>query len=184
MMRVTDAGGHLVSVSGSVIVSPADDDLGTLLAVDPFRRTGEVLGLRVSTRAVPRDLERFSIKGSDEQSRGGLVLSRPGGAEPSADEPLAARLAWATGSAVAEASGDLAAWRQLVAGWAEEPSKPICAQVQQDVLAALADDLDTRTAVQVLRGSLDLGLPPGCLFETWAWADRLLGLDLAADVGR
>jgi hypothetical protein len=31
---------------------------------------------------------------------------------------------------------------------------------------------------------LDLGLPPGCLFETWAWADRLLGLDLAADVGK
>jgi hypothetical protein len=184
MMRVTDTDGRLVSVSGSVVVSPADDDLGTLLAVDTFRRTGEVLGLRVRTRAVPRDLERFSIKGSDEQGRGGLVLSRPGGADPSAEDALAARLAWATGSGAAEASRELTSWRQLVAGWAEEPSKPICAQVQQDLLAALADDLDTRTAVHVLRGSLDLELPPGCLFETWAWADRLLGLDLAADVGR
>ena len=60
----------------------------------------------------------------------------------------------------------------------------MCAQVQEDLLAALADDLATARAVDGLRGSLALGLPPGCLFETWAWADRMLALDLAADVGR
>ena len=94
------------------------------------------------------------------------------------------RLAWLEGTDVSAAREELARWRALVAGWAEEPSKPMCAQVQEELLAALSDDLSTADAVRALRGSLDLDLPPGCLFETWAWADRLLGLDLAADVGR
>jgi len=37
----------------------------------------------------------------------------------------------------------------------------------------------------VLRGfEKDDGMPDGCKFETFAWADRLLGLDLARDVGK
>jgi hypothetical protein len=184
MLTVTDAAGRTVTVTRAVVVSPAEDDLGTLLAVDCFRRTADVLRVRVSTLGVPGGLERFNVKASDGDGPGGLVLSRPGGADASAEDPLAARLAWATGSGVSEAAAQLDEWRRWVAAWAEEPSKPICAQVQQDLLAALADDLDTRTAVDVLRGSLDLGLPGGCLFETWAWADRLLAVDLAAAVGR
>jgi hypothetical protein len=183
MLRVTDASGHLVEVTGAVVVVPAEQELGTLLAVDCFRRTAEVLHLRVGARGVPADLERYNIKPPSDGAADELVLSRPGGADVSAD-PLAARLAWMTAGPVAQAATELAEWRALVAGWAEEPSRPMCAQVQQDLVAALADDLDTRTALEVLRGSLALDLPPGCLFETWAWADRLLALDLAADVGR
>jgi cysteinyl-tRNA synthetase len=72
-----------------------------------------------------------------------------------------------------------------VAAWAEEPSKPMCAEVQQGILDAFSDDLDTPRALQVLRAfEKDEAMPAGCKFETFAWADRLLGLDLARDVGR
>jgi hypothetical protein len=106
------------------------------------------------------------------------------GALPAPPYGLAHRLAWLSGEPLPQAEAELTRWRGLVASWAEEPSRPMCADVQQDLLSALGDDLDTRAAVAVLRGSLELGLPAGCLFETWAWADRLLALDLAADVGR
>jgi hypothetical protein len=59
----------------------------------------------------------------------------------------------------------------------------MCAEVQENVLGAVLDDLDTPRALQVLRGLETNALPAGCKFETFAWADRLLGLDLARDVG-
>src|SRR4051794_1360799 len=93
-----------------------------------------------------------------------------------------ANLSWAE---IAGADKTLRRWRASVAAWAESPSKPICAQVQQDVLDAFSDDLDTPRALQVLRSfEKDSGMPDGCKFETFAWADRLLGLDLARDVGK
>ena len=39
----------------------------------------------------------------------------------------------------------------------------MCAEVQQALLAALADDLRTADAVEALRRSLELDLPGGCL---------------------
>jgi cysteinyl-tRNA synthetase len=57
-------------------------------------------------------------------------------------------------------------------------------EVQQDVLDAFSDDLDTPRALQVLRAFEKSDAPDGSKFETFAWADRLLGLDLARDVGR
>jgi cysteinyl-tRNA synthetase len=93
-----------------------------------------------------------------------------------------ANLSW---SAIAGAQKTLDRWRAAVAAWAEEPSKPMCAEVQQGVLEAFSDDLDTPRALQVLRAfEKDDAMPAGCKFETFAWADRLLGLDLARDVGR
>src|SRR3954452_3386543 len=92
-----------------------------------------------------------------------------------------ANLSWAE---IAGADKTLRRWRAAVAGWAELPSKPMCAEVQQDVLDAFSDDLDTPRALQVLRGFEKSDLPDGSKFETFAWADRLLGLDLARDVGR
>jgi cysteinyl-tRNA synthetase len=110
-------------------------------------------------------------------------------------DPLALRLAFLssryrqqanlTWDAIAGAQKTLDRWRASVAAWAEEPSKPICAQVQEDVLGAFSDDLDTPRALQVLRAfEKDASMPAGCKFETFAWADRLLGLDLARDVGK
>ena len=109
-------------------------------------------------------------------------------------DPLALRLAFLSSryrqqanlswEAIAAAQKTLDRWRASVAAWAEEPSKPMCAEVQADVLEAFCDDLDTPRALQVLRSFEKSSMPDGCKFETFAWADRLLGLDLARDVGR
>ena len=52
------------------------------------------------------------------------------------------------------------------------------------MLAAFDDDLDTPRALQVLRRLEKADVPDGAKFETFAWADRLLGLDLARQVGQ
>lgn len=183
MLQVTDAGHRLREVDGRVLrVAPDDADVGTLLAVDTLARTAEVLGTRVAVAGVP-GVPGLNVRPGRHQGTVDVVLHRPGGV-PEPPYTPAHRLVWLAGGALEQAQAELAQWRALVAGWAEEPSRPMCAQVQEDLLAALADDLATGRAVGVLRGSLELGLPPGCLFETWAWADRLLALDLAADVGR
>jgi cysteinyl-tRNA synthetase len=52
------------------------------------------------------------------------------------------------------------------------------------VLEAFEDDLDTPRALQVLRRlEKDASVPDGAKFETFAWADALLGLDLVRLVG-
>jgi cysteinyl-tRNA synthetase len=54
-----------------------------------------------------------------------------------------------------------------------------------EVLEAVEDDLDTPRALQVLRRlEKAADVPDGAKFETFAWADRLLGLDLARLVGQ
>jgi hypothetical protein len=183
MLRVTDAEKGLREIGGHVLrVAAADGEPGTLLAVDTLARTAEVLGMRVRTVGV-KGVAELNVRPANASGTVDVVVHRPGGV-PGPPYGLAHRLAWLAGTSLEQATAELAGWRGLVAGWAEAPSRPMCAQVQEDLLAALADDLDTRTAVDALRGSLALDLPAGCLFETWAWADRLLALDLAADVGR
>ena len=183
MLRITDAERGLRTLSGPVVrVAPSGQDPGTLLAVDTFRRTAEVLRLRVRTVDV-LEVPDLNVRPATDRGAVDVVIHRPGGV-PDPPYGLAHRLAWLAGCPLEAATAELAEWRALVASWAEEPSKPMCAQVQHDVLEALADDLATVRAIGALKRSLDLGLPAGALFETWAWADRLLGLDLAADVGR
>ena len=109
-------------------------------------------------------------------------------------DPLALRLAFLSSryrqqanlswDAIAAAQRTLDRWRSSVATWAESPSAPIDAAVKTDVLEAFSDDLDTPRALQVLRTFEKSGAEPGCAFETFAWADRLLGLDLARSVGQ
>jgi len=110
-------------------------------------------------------------------------------------DPLALRLAFLemryrqqanlTWASIAAAGTTLQRWRGAVADWAEAPSAAMSQPHADEVLAAFDDDLDTPRAVQVLR-RLERAddVPPGAKFETFAWADRLLGLDLARDVGR
>ncbi|MCW2606225.1 MAG: Cysteine--tRNA ligase [Frankiales bacterium] len=93
-----------------------------------------------------------------------------------------ANLSW---DSIAAADSTLSRWRAAVADWAEEPSQAIAQAYRDEVLAAFDDDLDTPKALQVLRRlEKDAGVAAGAKFETFAWADRLLGLDLARDVGR
>ena len=127
------------------------------------------------------------------KSTGNVVLVRD--VVDRGHDPLALRLFFLTGryrqqmnltwDALAAADRRVRRWRARVAEWAEEPSKPMCADYVQRISEALDDDLDTPTALVAL-GELekDAELPAGSKFETFAWVDRILGLDLARDIGK
>jgi hypothetical protein len=110
-------------------------------------------------------------------------------------DPLALRLALLgqpyrapaalTWDGLAAADQVLRQWRRSVAGWANSPSKPMCAQYVSDVTGAFDDDLDTPAALAALTAlAADQELPAGSKFEAFAFLDHLLGLDLARDIGR
>jgi cysteinyl-tRNA synthetase len=90
-----------------------------------------------------------------------------------------------TWDVLADADQTLRRWRGLVAGWAESPSKPMCAEVTAQVAAAFDGDLDTPAALLALRGlEQDPQIPPGSKFESFLHADQLLALDLPREIGR
>lgn len=83
-----------------------------------------------------------------------------------------------------EAARTLAHWRRAVAGWARQPSRPVPDEVRARLRAAWEDDLDLPGVLDVLREvERAPGLPDGARFETYVYADRLLALDLARDLG-
>jgi hypothetical protein len=109
-------------------------------------------------------------------------------------DPLAVRLALmsfpislaagVTGEALDRAGETLGSWRRQVAQWAESPSRPIPTPVAEAARAAFSD-LDTAATLALLRGlPPDASVPAGAKFETFVYADRILGLDLAREVGR
>ena len=119
---------------------------------------------------------------------GGDVVTGPGG------DPLAIRLALMslpydqqadlTDGMLASAQETAAHWRRRVAGWAESPSRPIPPPIAETFRAAFGD-LDTMSVLALLHDlARDGGLPAGAKFETFLYADRVLGLDLPRDIGR
>ena len=109
-------------------------------------------------------------------------------------DPLAVRLALMSfpsrrpadvnDDGLAMAGETLGSWRQQVARWAESPSRPIPAAIAEAARAAFGS-LDTVSVLALLRGLLsDADVPAGAKFETFVYADRVLGLDLAREVGR
>jgi len=109
-------------------------------------------------------------------------------------DPLAFRLALLsvpyhepadlTGSVLARAYETLRRWRQQVAGWAESPSRPIPADIGQQAQAAFGG-LDIVSVLTMLGGlAHDAGVSAGAKFEAFVYADRILGLDLARDIGK
>jgi cysteinyl-tRNA synthetase len=110
-------------------------------------------------------------------------------------DPLALRLAFLehpyrqqmnlTWDGLNAADRALRRWRDLVAEWANSPSKAMCAEVTGQIAAAFDDDLDTPAALRALRSlEEDRQIPPGSKFETFVYTDQLLGLDLAREIGR
>jgi cysteinyl-tRNA synthetase len=110
-------------------------------------------------------------------------------------DPLAARLGYLehsyrervtlTWSAFAAADTALRGLRELVADWATEPSKPMCADYTARIQGALDHDLDTPAALHALHElAADSQVPAGSKFETFAAADRVLGLELTSLVGQ
>jgi hypothetical protein len=109
-------------------------------------------------------------------------------------DPLAVRLALMsfpyhqsaelTEAVLTSARETLGHWRHQVAEWAESPSRPIPARITEAAQAAFGD-LDTVSALALLRSvALDASVPAGARFETFVYADRILGLDLAREIGR
>jgi hypothetical protein len=124
---------------------------------------------------------------SPDAADGGLFAGRR-------DDPLAVRLALMSfpghrpadvdDGALAQADETLGSWRQQVARWAESPSRPIPAPIAEAAGSAFGR-LDTVSVLALLRGLLpDASVPAGAKFETFVYADRILGLDLAREVGR
>jgi hypothetical protein len=110
------------------------------------------------------------------------------------DEPLAVRFALLsfpyhqpadlTGEILAEARATLARWRLRVAQWAQSPSRPVPAQIAETIRSAFGD-VDTPSALALLRDlEDDPDVPAGARFETFLYADRILGLDLPSEIGR
>jgi hypothetical protein len=129
------------------------------------------------------------LEGADtrpDTAAGGLITGH--------NDPLALRLALMsfpagqpavlTGGELGHAAERLTYWRERVAQWAESPSRPVPATLAETVKMALGD-LDPVSALAVLYGlPADESVPAGAKFETFVYTDRMLGLDLARDVGR
>lgn len=118
----------------------------------------------------------------------------PGGGVPEGTDQLAVRMlllghdyrtpVTVTSAALAQAWRRLGHWRQQVAEWAQEPSRPIPAVVLRQAHAALADDLGVPAVLDMLVGVAERAdVPAGAKFETFALLDRVLGLDLVREVG-
>ncbi|MFI6856448.1 hypothetical protein [Streptomyces sp. NPDC050416] len=83
-----------------------------------------------------------------------------------------------------EAEATLVRWRGAVARWARRPSRPVPDDVRGRLRDAWDDDLDVPRVLDVLRDvENEPDLPDGARFETYAYADRLLGLELTRDLG-
>jgi hypothetical protein len=158
----------------------------------------------------PIDVHLFGAGTSPDQGPDGLPvgvgavhLGVTGGHADTADgglpaghgpDPLAVRLALMsflssqpaglTGDELARAGETLVSWRRQVARWAESPSRPVPTAIAEAARAAFSD-LDTVSTLGLLRGlAQDGSVTAGAKFETFVYADRILGLDLARDIGR
>jgi hypothetical protein len=85
--------------------------------------------------------------------------------------------------ALSDAQETLVRWRRAVADWARQPSRAVPEEVRGRLRAAWEDDLDVPGVLGVLRSVETSDLPEGARFETYAYADRLLGLELTRDLG-
>ncbi|MFK8912448.1 hypothetical protein ACJA3G_36200, partial [Streptomyces sp. YS-3] len=89
-----------------------------------------------------------------------------------------------TAEAVGGAAWRLARWRRAVAGWADEPSKPLLDDLVRTAREGLEDSLDTAAVLRALDElAEDSGVPAGAKFETFARLDRVLGLELTREIG-
>jgi hypothetical protein len=89
-----------------------------------------------------------------------------------------------TQAGLSEAAESVRRWRAKVAEWAGEPSRPIPAETAAKIRDAFDEDLDTAAALDMLSG-LESGqdVPAGVKFETFVFVDRVLGLELAREIG-
>jgi len=155
--------------------------------VAAFERTADALGIHPPAARASLSEARTSAGGPIDVH----VVSQGTGADGS-QSGLVARVGAArlrrvddhTEDVLVSTGETVALWRRHVAAWAEAPSRPIPARITEQVRAAFGD-LDTASALALLRDLvLDADVPAGAKFETFVYADRVLGLDLPRDIGR
>jgi hypothetical protein len=147
----------------------------------------------------PADVHLVGEGAEEDAARGGIVVpvarARGQGVVPVGDryDALAIRFALMsclygrptelTADLMAKAVGTVRHWRGCVAEWAESPSRPMPPQLASVARAAFGD-LDTVGLLELLHGlERDDGVPAGAKFETFVYADRILGLDLPREIG-
>ncbi|TDD47129.1 cysteine--tRNA ligase [Nonomuraea terrae] len=110
-------------------------------------------------------------------------------------DPLAVRLAFLehryrqqlnlTWDTLRAADRTVRRWRARVAEWSESPSAPMATAYAERVEAAFDDDLDTPSALRILRElERDESVAPGAKFETFLHLDQVLALDLSSEIGK
>lgn len=148
---------HLISDPGRLALDAAD---GLAVPVGAARLTAP-------------DADSADVAAADPSAVRFALLSVPYDQPADLAEPV-----------LAEAAETVRRWRRQVADWAESPSKPM----PPDRVAAIQatfGDLDTVRLLAVVRDlAADTGVPVGAKFETSLYADRLLSLDLPADIGK
>ncbi|HTP16176.1 MAG TPA: hypothetical protein VMK13_10105 [Streptosporangiaceae bacterium] len=154
---------------------------------------GGLADVHITGPGVPDDQLRGLV------TRAGAVRVRmQGSADADADavlgDPLAMRLALMShrndhaadidDTELVRACNLTARWRVQVADWAESPSRPMRPCIRAELDAAFGD-LDMPQALQLLTAlAREAGAADGARFETFAFADRVLGLELARQVGQ
>ncbi|MFF1356469.1 hypothetical protein [Streptomyces sp. NPDC058297] len=150
---------------------------------------GGPFAVRVSrSEEAPNDVDGDVIRLAVGDAHAADVVER-------ADDPLALRLALLTEprteplrlapASVAAAHHTLLRWRHAVATWADSPSRPMPGPARDSISDCLEDNLDLPGVLRTLHRLEHSGdAPAGALFETFAYVDRVLGLDLVRDVGR
>lgn len=85
---------------------------------------------------------------------------------------------------LADAEASLVRWRRAVADWARQPSRPVPEEARTRLRTAWEDNLDMPAVLDVLTWvETAAEVADGARFETYAYADRLLGLELTRDLG-
>lgn len=140
---------------------------GILMTVGAVHREGDDSGDAASARHLPAGL------GPDPLAVRLALLSFP------YYQP--AELSAALLSSMSETLGR---WRHRVAAWAESPSRPMPGPIRARVSEAF-DRLDTVAVLELLDGlAADDSVPAGAKFESFLLADRVLGLELAREIGQ
>jgi len=191
---------HNLAVQATMVIT--GDEHGGGNADDGFLADAAALNIRPAEQTAGAQTAAGPVASSEiivgtHLVRTGPVLPEVGLADIAGRglDPLALRLAHLSGryseqadftwEVLSGANDQLRRWREHVAQWAESPSKPTCAQVTAQVAAAFDDDLDTPAALRTLYElEQDPEIPPGSKFESFMYADQLLGLELPRDIGK
>lgn len=153
---------HIASPGGADVQGPG---LVTLAGAARLRARGSGDGANLAAEATPAATDPLALRLA--------LMSHPSDQAANLDE-----------SVLADANDLTTQWRDQVADWAESPSRPLPPPIRAALEAAF-DDLDTPAALQLLTSvATEADVPDGARFETFAFADRVLGLELARQVGR